>query len=111
MNFKNLQCMPLPKNALPLTMEVENTFFSSIPNGWEIQRKNGPHRLMRHFTFTDFKEAMEFLNKVAVIADEQQHHPDICIRYNVVTLEVWTHDVEGLSENDFILASKISDLD
>lgn len=108
MNFQNLQCAPLPKNALPLTMEVENTFFSSIPEGWEIDRKKGAHRLSRVFVFSDFNQSMAFINKLAVLAEEQNHHPDIKIEYNKVSLELWTHDIEGLSENDFILASKIS---
>ena len=108
MNFQKLQCAPLPKNALPLTMEVENTFFSSIPEGWQIDRKKGPHRLSRQFIFGDFNESVAFINKVAIIANEEGHHPDIKIEYNKVTLELWTHDIEGLSENDFILASKIS---
>lgn len=108
MNFKNSQCTPLPKNALPLTMEVENTFFSAIPNGWEIDRKKGPHRLTREYVFNDFAEAIGFVNKIAVIAEGQNHHPDIIIQYNKVRVELWTHVIEGLSENDFIMATKIS---
>ncbi len=52
-------------------------------------------------------QAMDFVNKVADIAESEGHHPDLYIFYNKVTVELWTHEVLGLSENDFILAAKI----
>lgn len=64
-------------------------------------------KIKKEFVFADFKEAIEFINKVADIAEEEGHHPDIHIFYNKVMIELWTHEIGGLSENDFILASKI----
>ena len=62
------------------------------------------------FKFKNFAEAMIFVNKVAEIAEEQDHHPDIFIKWNEVTLTLWTHAINGLFENDFILAAKIDEL-
>lgn len=63
--------------------------------------------IKKQFTFGDFKEAMKFVNRVAEIAESEGHHPYIKISWNKVTLELWTHAIGGLSENDFIVAAKI----
>lgn len=67
-------------------------------------------KIEKLFKFKDFKEAMLFVNKVAEIAEEQDHHPDIFIQWNIVILTLWTHAIKGLFENDFILAAKIDEL-
>ena len=64
-------------------------------------------QIFKEMKFKDFKEAMKFINAVAEIAEAEQHHPDIYIFYNAVRLELSTHAIKGLSENDFILAAKI----
>lgn len=64
--------------------------------------------IKRDFKFKDFKEAINFTNKVAEIAEEEGHHPDIYIFYNKVSLSLSTHAAKGLTENDFILAAKIN---
>ena len=64
----------------------------------------------REFEFKDFKEAMIFVNNVADLAETEGHHPDITIHWNKVKLDLWTHSVDGLTENDFIVASKINKL-
>lgn len=66
--------------------------------------------ISREFEFKDFKEAMAFINKVADLAESEGHHPDIHCWWNKVKLELSTHAVGGLSNNDFILASKINTL-
>lgn len=66
--------------------------------------------ISREFTFKDFKEAMAFLNKVANLAESENHHPDIHCWWNKVKLELSTHAIKGLSNNDFIMASKINKL-
>lgn len=64
-------------------------------------------KIWHDFVFSDFNEAMYFVNEVAALAEGENHHPDIHIRFNKVKVELTTHSVGGLSENDFILASKI----
>lgn len=72
-----------------------------------ILLKDGSHKLRKQFKFKDFKEAIAFVNRIAKIAEEEQHHPDIYVFYNKVQVELFTHAVGGLSENDFIMAKKI----
>lgn len=74
--------------------------------GWAVSGDS--KKISREFKFADFKEAMVFVNKIADIAESEGHHPDIHIFYNRVIIELWTHAVNGLSENDFILAAKIN---
>lgn len=74
--------------------------------GWSV----ADGKLVRTFTFKDFKEAMVFVNAVASIAEQEGHHPDISIFYNKVDIVLWTHAVGGLSVNDFILAAKINNM-
>jgi 4a-hydroxytetrahydrobiopterin dehydratase len=75
-------------------------------SGWDAQGD----KLTKTFAFKDFVTAMEFLNRVAEVAESEQHHPDFSVHYNKVDFLIWTHSVGGLSENDFILAAKIDAL-
>lgn len=66
--------------------------------------------IQRTFQFTDFAEAMRFVNRVAAAAEEAQHHPDILIRWNKVTLTLSTHDASGITERDFALAKRVDEM-
>ncbi len=70
---------------------------------WELKENS----IQKAHRFKNFQESMKFVNIVAELAEEEGHHPDICISWNKVTLTLTTHAIKGLSENDFILASKI----
>ena len=63
--------------------------------------------IARTYRFDDFRGSLAFVNRVAQLAERQQHHPDVDIRYNQVTLSIWTHDAGGLTERDFRLAAAI----
>lgn len=76
-----------------------------LASAWEVSADG--NRLSQRFAFTDFKKAMVFVNAVAFLAEEENHHPDISISYRNVMLTLSTHAIGGLSENDFILARKI----
>lgn len=76
-------------------------------NDWELSEK----QIQKDFRFKDFTEAMRFVNQVAELSESEGHHPDIQISWNRVTLSLTTHAIGGLSENDFILASKIDRLE
>jgi 4a-hydroxytetrahydrobiopterin dehydratase len=67
-------------------------------------------KINKTFKFENFLEAIEFVNKIAKIAEKNQHHPDISINYNQVNIELWSHSVQGLTEKDFILANQIEDI-
>ena len=68
------------------------------------------HHLVRRFDFPDFSSALAFVNLVGGVAEEEDHHPDLLLGWGRVEVRIWTHVVDGLSENDFILAAKIDRL-
>jgi 4a-hydroxytetrahydrobiopterin dehydratase len=72
--------------------------------GWQLEE----NKLTRRFKSRDFMEAMAFVNRVAELSEAEGHHPDIHISWNKVRLELTTHAIKGLSENDFIMAAKIN---
>jgi 4a-hydroxytetrahydrobiopterin dehydratase len=67
-------------------------------------------KLEKNFKFKDFVEAFSFVTKIALIAEKMNHHPDIKITYNIVDIELATHDINGISRNDITLARKIDEL-
>ena len=73
---------------------------------WEVR----DDKLQRTFKFKTFLRAMQFVNRIAEVAEAEGHHPDFSVHYNRVEVVVWTHAIGGLSENDFIVAAKISAL-
>ncbi len=78
--------------------------------GFRIHALDGYIGKVREFTFDDFRQALDFVNEVGELAEEQGHHPDIYLSYGKVKIELWTHKIDGLHENDFILAAKIDAL-
>ena len=78
-------------------------------NGWELTADGV--RIRKQWTVQHFTAAMEFFQRIAAVAEEDGHHPDLHLeRYREVAVELWTHAIGGLSENDFILAAKIDQL-
>lgn len=108
MNLVQKHCVPCEAGEPAITDVVEDKLHLEVPN-WLLLRQDN-HKLRRQFTFKDFLEAVTFVNKVAEAVEEEGHHPDIYIFYNKVQLDLFTHAVGGLSENDFILAAKIDKL-
>lgn len=102
MSLLQKKCIPCEAGVPPLDEKKVNEFLKEVPS-WIL--KDG--HLYKKFKFKDFKEAMKFINSVAGIAEQEGHHPDFCVHYNKVEVEIWTHTISGLSENDFILAAKI----
>jgi 4a-hydroxytetrahydrobiopterin dehydratase len=77
--------------------------------GWQLTR--GGERIRKEWTVKNFMAGMKFFNDVARLAEDDQHHPDLHLEgYRNVAIELWTHAIGGLSENDFILAAKIDEL-
>ena len=72
-------------------------------SGWEVREG----KLYREFELASFMDAVGFVNKVAKLAEEINHHPDICIYYKKVVIELWTHKFRGLSDKDFALAQQL----
>jgi 4a-hydroxytetrahydrobiopterin dehydratase len=104
----SLECVPCRGGVPPMEKEKVKLMLDVVP-GW-TKSAGEIDKIEKSFTFKDFKEALVFVNKVAEIAEEQGHHPDILIQWNKVTLILWTHAIKGLYNNDFILAAKIDEL-
>jgi 4a-hydroxytetrahydrobiopterin dehydratase len=68
------------------------------------------HHVQRTFRFPDFRQALAFTNRVGELAEEQGHHPDLCLGWGKVDVSIWTHKINGLTESDFVLAAKIDRL-
>ena len=75
--------------------------------GWEIV---DGHHLKKRFRFANFREALGFVNRLGELAEEQGHHPDVGFGWGWAEITVFTHSVDGLTENDFILAAKVDEL-
>ena len=101
------KCVPCEGGTPPLRADEIAGFMGELASPWEVVDEK---KIQKSFSFKNFVEAMEFVNKIAHIAEEEGHHPDLHIFYNKVTIELWTHAVGGLSKNDFILAAKIEAL-
>lgn len=108
MELSEKHCVPCEGGQSPMPDVEEDRYLKDVDN-WDIDRKD-THKIKKIFSFKNFEESMEFVNKVADIAEEEGHHPDIYISWNTVKLILYTHAIEGLSENDFIIASKVDDL-
>jgi 4a-hydroxytetrahydrobiopterin dehydratase len=105
--LKQRRCVPCEQGTPPLDDATTRLLLGEVP-AWSLKQQAGkPPQIARRFEFVDFLTAMAFVGKMAALAEEEGHHPDFCVHYNRVDVSVWTHTVGGLSENDFILASKL----
>ena len=103
------KCLPCEGIGQPLSDDDISDLLFQI-SGWQLVEEADTRKIAKEFVFPDFKSAVDFVDKVAEVAEEEGHHPDICIfSYNRVKICLYTHKIKGLSENDFILASKIDD--
>jgi len=107
MQLKEKKCEPCSVNEEPLGRSEIKEFREKLKKGWRVIDGK---RIKHTFPFDNFKEGMKFAQKVATVAEEEKHHPDLCIYYKSVDVEITTHAIGGLSENDFILAAKIDNL-
>ncbi len=98
------RCIPCEGNVPPLTPVQAQAMLEQVED-WALV--DDAHLLAKQFVFKNFKETMVFVNSVAALAEEEGHHPDLTVSYGNVMVELMTHAIGGLSENDFILASKI----
>ena len=88
-----------------MTKEESQKYLAEVL-GWSVIEEG--KKIIKTFEKKDFVSALAFVNEIGRIAEEEGHHPDLHIYYNKVQIELWTHAIGGLSENDFILAAKIN---
>ncbi|MGA3099736.1 MAG: 4a-hydroxytetrahydrobiopterin dehydratase [Bryobacteraceae bacterium] len=106
MSLADKHCIPCRGGAPPLRGEELEKMKDQAP-GWEVVEG---HHLARSFPFPDFRTALDFVNRVGAVAEEEGHHPDLCLSWGRVDIRIWTHKIDGLTESDFILAAKIDRL-
>ena len=99
------KCVPYRDNEPPLAEQEIDKLLPQVPD-WEIVERQGIKRLERVFRFADFAQALGFTNRVGELAEEQGHHPAILTEWGRVTVTWWTHKVQGLHRNDFVMAAK-----
>ena len=100
-------CVPCRGGMPPLTAEQAREYHAAVP-AWTLSAD--ATRISREFKLKDFQQAMAFVNRVADLAEAEQHHPDIAIHWNRVELVLWTHAIGWLHENDFVMAAKVDQL-
>jgi 4a-hydroxytetrahydrobiopterin dehydratase len=100
-------CVPCEGGTLPLSHEQSEELLQEVSD-WHLEEDK---EIIKTYEFKDFREAMDFMNEVAHIAEKEGHHPDIKLHdYKKVDVRISTHAIGGLSENDFILAAKVDEL-
>lgn len=97
------ECVPCRGGVPPLGADEIGKLLKEL-EGWEVVQE---HHLRKRYEFKNFRGALEFVNRVGQLSEEQGHHPDICFGWGYAELSVWTHKIDGLTESDFILAAKI----
>jgi 4a-hydroxytetrahydrobiopterin dehydratase len=107
MDLTKKRCKPCEGGIPPLNeVEIEE-IKKNISAGWAVVDN---HKIKKEYLFVNYKHTMDFVNKVAALAEEEGHHPVMNVYYSKVEIELWTHAINGLSENDFIMAAKIDRL-
>jgi 4a-hydroxytetrahydrobiopterin dehydratase len=107
--FASLHCSVITAATPELNEDEIGLYQVQLPN-WEIYQKNGEPRLEKVFLFKDFKQALDFTNRVGQVAEAENHHPAILTEWGKVTITWWTHKIRGLHLNDFIMAAKTDQL-
>lgn len=101
------ECVPCKGGMAPLKGDALSKLAEQVGDGWRVVDE---HHLEKEYNFKDFREALDFTNRVGELAEAQGHHPDIYLTWGKVKLTIWTHKINGLSESDFVLAAKADQL-
>jgi 4a-hydroxytetrahydrobiopterin dehydratase len=101
------ECVPCQGGMPALKGTALHTLHEKLGKSWQVVEE---HHLEKEYTFKNFREALDFTNRVGQLAEEQNHHPDIYLSWGKVRITLWTHKIDGLTENDFVLAAKIENL-
>jgi 4a-hydroxytetrahydrobiopterin dehydratase len=99
-------CVPCRGGVAPLTGDQLHGYSHQLPQ-WQVVNE---HHITRAFTFPDFKQALDFVNRIGAVAEQQGHHPDLLLTWGKVEVTLWTHKIDGLTESDFIMAAKSDSL-
>ena len=103
-DLSSRRCRPCKGDEPPVKGAAIEKLRRQLAKGWLMVRE---HHLEKDFAFKDFKDALAFVVKVGELAETEGHHPDIYLTWAKVRLTIWTHRIDALTENDFILAAKV----
>jgi len=111
MNLSEKKCVPCRGDTPPFSKEQIDEYLKYL-NDWKVQiNEQKSFYLSKVYKFSDFEKSLSFINKVSNIAEEEGHHPDLKFGWDYAEVNIFTHAINGLSLSDFILASKIDQLD
>ena len=103
----NKKCVPCEGGIIPFDISEIHKYQKKV-DGWDVkEKKDNIYFLEKNFVFKNFVNSQNFINKIGEISEKENHHPDISFGWGYAKIVITTHAIEGLSENDFILASKI----
>ena len=101
------KCVACDGNTLPFDTREIHKYLKKV-DGWDVKNNNeNNYYLKKDFKFKNFIESQQFVNKVGIIAELEEHHPDIHFGWGYAKIKIFTHAIKGLAESDFILAAKI----
>jgi 4a-hydroxytetrahydrobiopterin dehydratase len=98
------KCVPCQGGVEPLKGQDIDELLKQLSEGWQVIDE---HHLEKSYKFKNFVQALDFVNKIGALAEEQGHHPDIFLAWGKVKITLWTHKIDGLHKSDFIMAAKI----
>ena len=102
-DLASMACVPCRGGIPPLTREEIEPYLADLDGDWKVVED---HHLEKTFTFPNFREALDFTNRVGELAEDVQHHPDIELSWGRVKVTIFTHKIHGLHESDFVFAAK-----
>jgi 4a-hydroxytetrahydrobiopterin dehydratase len=102
-DLASMECLPCKGGVPPLTPDEIEPYLADLGNDWEVVDH---HHLRKTYRFKNFREALDFTNRVGELAEEIGHHPDVELAWGRVSLTVFTHKIDGLHESDFVFAAK-----
>ena len=106
----NKKCVPCEGGILPFDISEIHKYQKKV-DGWDVKKKNDNiYFLEKNFVFKNFVNSQNFINKIGVLSEKENHHPEITFGWGYAKIAITTHAIEGLSENDFILAAKIDQI-
>jgi 4a-hydroxytetrahydrobiopterin dehydratase len=101
------ECVPCKGGTPALSGQALAELAGQLGGGWKVVAE---HQLEKEYSFKNFREALDFTNRIGALAEAQGHHPDIYLAWGKVKATIWTHKVDGLTESDFVFAAKVDAL-